>query len=976
MNEALRDWTQGVGCLAAIKRDDRPRGARFIERAIMCAVGVLGLLALSPFNVGVAHAATRTKVSVRVVRELPELRTANSKTYLLANGQRAVDISTHPVNYRTPDGGWTPIDDRLKQAPDHSWHPTSSPVPVRLPSSLVSGSVSVGGASRELSFRLEGAAPGETSVSGIQRIYRNARPGVDLAYSATPQAVRETLTLSSASAPTVFRYKLKMSPDLHATLESDGRVGIRDASGTPVYTLAAPTVSDASPGHPFPQHAPVRYQLSANGSVLSLVLDKTWLTARKRIFPVTIDPEVYFTEEKACPIISAGFANTDECGSHLYVGPDSPNPSEGVARALLYFDTSSIPQGSEIAVSSLHMYLAWDTTTSPITIEAHALTRSFDWGATWNSYDGTHPWTTAGGDFVTAVAGERVVDNSELYEELHFGFTPEVERWVREPSSNHGILLKAQNETVAGYDAFAQPDNAEEAPEPTLEVIYEPQLGIPPQGQGIQEALADGGAMNVNAANGNLNITSPDVNYAGEGYDTELGRSYNSQDDLLEGGSFANWRLDKGNDTKLYLAPSGGGMNFYGPDGSDTRFDRNPSGDGHPAAGDHAFTNGTGSGEGDTLVEHEDGTRTLTFNNSGVEWEFNNNVWAEPTEILGEGDAIALTYASGRLAAVSDSHGHAISITRDATTHDVTELAGEGSEAWKYEYSGGRLVKYTGPGGASAEYGYYEDGLLKDVIDPSGTWVVSYDEDRRVTSLRKLVNGTIGSPGSEDEITAFEYTTPKEPSCESGRDAAETIVHNPGGSSETEVYCLDSAGEVTEYHEREADGGSTAEEGEGVESGYEILPDGGPAARRRARPDVGGPSTFIGYHRYGDTGLSQEFATVDEHGTTFKGVADFGSTPTLHWSYQLGPYWIDAARGPVLEEASAYTLPRGRPYNYHDDHFESALYLFHSKIKVALGQEYQLAINIAFACEPPGHDRSICLLWYRHNFRLEHNAVE
>jgi hypothetical protein len=483
----------------------------------------------------------------------------------------------------------------------------------------------------------------------------------------------------------------------------------------------------------------------------------------------------------------------------------------------------------------------------------------------------------------------------------------------------------------------------------------------------------------VNVADGNLFITNPDVYEHGSGYTTALTRVYNSLDDETFGASFDDgWRLSAGEDELAYPIEPSEAYAVHSPDGSWTRFERNPAGDNHPSAGDLAYTAEEGVPE--TLVVHSNGTRTLTYTETGTEWLFDSSGNGFPQEIIEpegeEGNALSLNYSGSRLVKVTDSHGHTFEISRHEGTGYI-EAIQSGGEEWIYHHDeSDQLTSYAGPGGQEAEYGYYGSGnLLHYVKDPSGTYIFVYDEDERVVEMRKLVNGTIETPGSEDQTTMFEYITPKEPSCESGRDTAETVVHNPGGASEAEVYCLSAAGELTEYVGREADGGSTAEEGEGTESGYEIVPDDSPdRATRAIRPDTDGSS--IGYHRYGDYHDS-EYESVDDHGTKFTGVASF-SPPTLHWSYKLGPYWVEAARGTVAEKADVYTLPRGRHINYSDSHLaEPADYLFHSPIKaIALGQEYELYMVFEFACEPPGQDESTCITWYRHDFRLEYDSVE
>jgi len=238
------------------------------------------------------------------VRELPELRTETSDTYLLSDGTRSQKISSIPLNFPAEGGGWQPIEDQLVQAEDCSWQPQASPVAISLPASLGSGPVSVGPNDRRVSFQLQGAARTEGAPAGPLRTYPEALPSTDVTYAATPESVRESLSLKSADAPSVYRYTLSLSEGLRAATGSDGRIEIDGADGKAIYWIGAPTATDASPERPFPSQDPVHYELSDDGSTLTLTLDKGWLNDPKRVFPVTIDPEVYFKEAPACPIIS------------------------------------------------------------------------------------------------------------------------------------------------------------------------------------------------------------------------------------------------------------------------------------------------------------------------------------------------------------------------------------------------------------------------------------------------------------------------------------------------------------------------------------------------------------------------------------------------------------------------------------------------------------------------------------------------
>jgi YD repeat-containing protein len=724
---------------------------------------------------------------VTTVRELPALRTEDSDTFLQSDGSRLLQIADHPVNFKR-NGTWQPIEDQLVPAPGGSWEPAASPVPVNLPVGLGGHAVTVGGASRRLSLALQGAEGASGVATRNTRSYSAVLDHVDASYAATPRGIRETLTLADASAPAEFKYSLSLAEGLHATLERGGSVTIRDSQGQIAYTIAAPTIEDSSGRRHLPSTAPVHFTLNAARTVLTLLVDKAWLASPARVFPVKIDPDVYFGALKDCTIASSStYENRELCGDPLFVGHNSETSSTG--RALLQYNLSSVPRGSQILSSSIAMWLRSATPGTPIQIDAYGLNpRAFTSSVTWNSYDGTYAWTTPGGDHLKTLAGSTLVKPEYEGGWVSIGFSPQVEQWVRDPTSNFGILLKAHNEAVNATDEFIQTANGESEPEPDIHIVYEPQMGNPPNEAMFEEPIGNNDTLAVNVANGNLHITAPDANYATEGYDTQLARSYNSADDEHVTASIGNgWGLSMGEDTLLYPAWWDGSNVFHEPDGSYTRFDRAPWADNHPASGDEAYTGDAYRPE--TLVKHENDTRTLTYNDTGVKWQFDNSGNGFPQKIEdpgGEGNTISLGYTESRLTKVTDTHGHELNLTRNPTTHRVSKIKGAGSgEEWKYTYSEGNLAEYKGPGGQEAKYtntGPYNE--ISAITDPSGTTVISYDEHNRVTSLRHVVNGTISTVGSEDETTTFSYET------------EQTTVTHPDAT--TDSYTYDQFGNVTE----------------------------------------------------------------------------------------------------------------------------------------------------------------------------------
>ena len=151
-------------------------------------------------------------------------------------------------------------------------------------------------------------------------------------------------------------------------------------------------------------------------------------------------------------------------------------------RGLLQFDLRDVPAGAQVTAANLSLYLR----TPPVaamTVDVHRATA--EWvegsgrgtcsgdGASWSTSDGATGWASPGGDFVATRSAQRVhaADDAPAWDD--FDVTGAVQTWARGDTPNHGLILKAADETVdTALATYASDDAAEPSLRPKLSVTY------------------------------------------------------------------------------------------------------------------------------------------------------------------------------------------------------------------------------------------------------------------------------------------------------------------------------------------------------------------------------------------------------------------------------------------------------------------------------------------------------------------------
>jgi RHS repeat-associated protein len=385
---------------------------------------LLLLLALAVFGFTVSGASSEVlsgeeeqvePVAPPSAVELPEKRTATSDTFRLHSGFLETRVYDTPVNYENEQGEWEPIEEGLEEAEGGEIVNGASSVDVSLPSELEVGPARLAIGDQWIASRLLGTETETAEVSEGAATYESPEADAAFEYTTLPTGLKEEVELEGPASPSELRYELTASPGLTPELTGAGSVLFEDKDGQVVASLPAPTVADAASPAPTSEH--VSYQLAPREEgawLLTVAVDRAWLEAPERSFPVRIDPTMTAEKPDLDCVIGGktGQEGWIDCASwgrqNLLAGYNAEltQAEDSWYRTLMYLRTTEIIHGADVVSASLELHSpeAAQNTTG---VQARQVTKPWTWQANWRNYDKGKAWTSEGGDYATEPLGEQ-----------------------------------------------------------------------------------------------------------------------------------------------------------------------------------------------------------------------------------------------------------------------------------------------------------------------------------------------------------------------------------------------------------------------------------------------------------------------------------------------------------------------------------------------------------------------------------------
>jgi len=161
---------------------------------------------------------------------------------------------------------------------------------------------------------------------------------------------------------------------------------------------------------------------------------------------------------------------TNNYGAYSYLTVS--NDSAYLRSLIMYNFIGYFPANINVKKATLTLYVS--TIDSNINISFYKLTKLWvEAQATWNIYSTGNTWSTAGGDFGSAIASYTInvsLDDCFISFDLPGSL---IKDWIVNPGENYGVLIKMTNESAADNSiSFTSCENATTGYRPMLTIYY------------------------------------------------------------------------------------------------------------------------------------------------------------------------------------------------------------------------------------------------------------------------------------------------------------------------------------------------------------------------------------------------------------------------------------------------------------------------------------------------------------------------
>ncbi len=421
-------------------------------------------------------------------REVPSARKERQRTFRNEDGTYTTRFYNQPVNFPGRDGAWQPIDPTLVRTTRSAravatdgplWQTRSTAADITFaPSAHTDPVLTIKlGNGPSLGYGLAEAADVMGKADGSVITYPDVRHSADLRYTASSDSVKETLILKGKDAPTEWRFPLR-TDGLTAHLDDQGAVVFADQDGQQRARMPAGWMEDSHLAENANQgeiSSGVRYRLDTqNGrQVLVVSLDKEWLSAPERIFPVKVDPSVNGIDATASTYVQTPYSQDFSSDTILKAG-SYDGGTHKAASFLRFNGVENSLKNAWVLDAKLALYNTWSYSCDARPVTVHAITS--DWS---ESSVRSFPGPDAGPSLVSKsfAHGWRPPDTNSwscdpAWEAIGLGSDGRqlVDDWTHGRKKNYGLAVKASDSDSKAWKQFGS-DNYPNG-KPSLDITW------------------------------------------------------------------------------------------------------------------------------------------------------------------------------------------------------------------------------------------------------------------------------------------------------------------------------------------------------------------------------------------------------------------------------------------------------------------------------------------------------------------------
>ncbi len=397
--------------------------------------------------------------------------------------------------------------------------------------------------------------------------YKDPETGLNVHYVLSGKRLSEQIVLDHAPENAIAYSTLLSTNGLKAE-EKDGKIVFVDESGEAIFEIMPPVMYDAN-GEGSAE-IEVRLIETEDGYVYTLIPDEKWLQDETRTYPVVLDPDVQatFAGYVADTYVSSANPNTNYSNEEvLYVSQYASN----IRYILLTIGNPvTFNSGDIVLNATVHMNcLGTNINSDNVIVTGHRITEP--WMVNTVTYSDMPTYDSKAASLAMAARQGYASD---------FDITSLYKNWQDNPTSNYGILLKAET-TVRFYSSES---DVQSSLHPSISIIYRNSTGLESNWTYYSQSAGRAGTGSVNIASGNFTWTFSDGGITNGALPISLSHVYNVNDKETDLGYGYGWRLNyaqsllrfpvvNGNTTtEYYQYTDGDGTRHYYKEDEDNKY--------------------------------------------------------------------------------------------------------------------------------------------------------------------------------------------------------------------------------------------------------------------------------------------------------------------------------------------------------------------------------------------------------------------